>query len=76
MAIADPKPEEVPAWRLLPTEYEELCERVSVNGYGQYSNRAVFVHPDLESEDPVVLALRIQGVVTDININAMGNWTG
>lgn len=76
IGVVDPRPEDVPAWRELPVEYDALCERVSVAGFGSYGRRAVFAHPELEGEAPVELALRLQGVVTDININTLGNWSG
>lgn len=77
LGVIEPLPANVPVWRVFPTDYESLCERIAVDGFGYFDRQALFSHPDLEAEGrSVALALRVQGLVADLKINTTGNWNG
>lgn len=78
------RPEVLTPSEVVPIEFEDLCEWMFVEGRG--SNRPiVIICPSSVSEDPFVdttdpenveLVFRIQGVVEEINLQAIGDWDG
>ena len=50
-------------WRKLPDEYEDLCERVSVEGSVSSTVKVFAIHPELDGR--MQLAIRLQGIVRD-----------
>lgn len=74
-ALDDGQP--LPAWRRVPTSFDELCERVTVDGVGTRKPQVLLGHPDLDLEGKLVsCTLRLQGIVESASMGALGNWTG
>ena len=65
------------AWKLLPTRFEELCERVYLTDVNTPNPKVMITHPALEdSGRRFEVSLRVQGIVQSVNIAPLGNWTG
>ena len=67
----------LPAWRRIPTSFDELCERVTVDGVGTRNPQVLLCHPDLELEGKLVsCTIRLQGIVESACMGVLGNWSG
>lgn len=67
--------DEIAAWRVLPSGFELLCERVAVDGASTMSPRVLLTHPQLEEQNQMVeMTVRLQGFVAEVNLGALGNW--
>ncbi|KAI9059285.1 hypothetical protein FKP32DRAFT_1614341 [Trametes sanguinea] len=68
----------LPASRVVPADYKALCQWLCVDSVDATRPATVFVNPDVCSEGDTLheVTLRLQGVVVDVNLNALGNWTG
>lgn len=65
----------VPTWRVLPTNYDALCDRVGVEGAGSTQPRVILSQTGLENQRRMIqLSLRLQGVVAEVSLGATGNW--
>lgn len=63
-------------WKLLPVRFEELCERVFLTDTNSPNPKVMITHPALEGTSRFEVSLRLQGVVQNVNISPLGNWTG
>ncbi len=64
-------------WRTIPCDFEELSERVAVDDLRTRSPVILMSHPDLEAEDKrVAFTVRLQGVVSEVNLKVLGDWNG
>lgn len=67
---------DLPAWRVVPADYESLCQWLYVDREESCSAPKVLVHPDHHDAETMEMTLRLQGVVAEANLNALGNWNG
>ena len=64
-------------WQILPTSFEELCDRVSFDAVGTSPPKVLLNHPQLEQDGIAMeFTIRVQGVVAETNLSVLGNWTG
>ncbi|KAI9064621.1 hypothetical protein FKP32DRAFT_1611080 [Trametes sanguinea] len=68
----------LPKWRVVPAEYSELCQWLSVDSSDVGNGVKTFINPDVGTEENSLheLTLRVQGFVVDANLSALGNWSG
>lgn len=64
-------------WKLLPVQFEELCERVFLTDVHTPHPKVMITHPTLADDlRRFEISLRLQGIVQNVNIAPLGNWTG
>ncbi len=67
----------LPAHRVVPDTYEDLCDWLCVDPCGIDSAAFVWLHPDLVGEDVrVEMTMRLQGFVESVSLGMLGNWNG
>lgn len=67
---------DLPAWRVVPADYEALCQWLCVDRDDSSSLPKVLIDPAHHDAERMEMTLRLQGIVADVNLNALGNWTG
>ncbi|KAL1945773.1 hypothetical protein VTO73DRAFT_1775 [Trametes versicolor] len=67
---------DLPAWRVVPADYESLCQWLYVDRDEASTPPKVLIHPAHHDVENMELILRMQGIVADVNLNPLGNWNG
>ncbi|KAH9848085.1 hypothetical protein C2E23DRAFT_740292, partial [Lenzites betulinus] len=65
---------DLPSWRVVPSTFEGLCQWLFVDRDDGQST--VLIHPEHHDQEKLQVTLRLQGIVADANLNALGNWNG
>ncbi len=67
---------DLPSWKVVPATYEGLCQWICIDREDGHTSPKVLVHPDHHDEERKEVTLRIQGIVAESNLIALGNWNG
>ncbi|KAI1789018.1 hypothetical protein LXA43DRAFT_1183516 [Ganoderma leucocontextum] len=70
------EPSTLPKSRLLPSAYEDLCERVAVVGNLNRGVDVLAIHPEQNPGEAPGLCVRLQGIVGQVSLTPRGNWNG
>ena len=68
----------VPNWRKISSNYDDLCERLTIDRAGgdEYTLYMNHIGEEGPSEALVEVQLRLTGFVSAVNLSATGDWEG